>query len=140
MVSEVIRRLEPLAHLRRAAAEDVEFHGQHGKNDKVVLWCVSGNRDETVIERANELIIDREHPRRHLSLGYGVHRCVGNRLAEMRLRAIGEEIQESYSRFEVIGGLLYYGSSFANGCTSVTARIPPVYVEICVAGDQRERR
>jgi cytochrome P450 len=84
MVCESIRWQTPLAHMRRTAVEDVEFGGKRiRKGDKVVMWYISGNRDETVIERPDEYIIDRARPRQHISFGYGIHRCVGNRLAEL---------------------------------------------------------
>ncbi|MCB1853549.1 MAG: cytochrome P450, partial [Halieaceae bacterium] len=87
MVSEIIRWQTPLAHMRRTATRDVEFRGkQIRKGDKVVMWYISGNRDETAIERPDEFIIDRNNPRHHISFGFGIHRCMGNRLAEMQLR------------------------------------------------------
>ncbi len=75
----MIRWQTPLAHMRRTALEDIEFRGkQIKKGDKVVMWYVSGNRDEEVIERPYDFIIDRARPRTHLSFGFGIHRCVGN--------------------------------------------------------------
>ena len=86
MVSETIRWQTPLAHMRRTALQDIEIGGKTiKKGDKVVMWYVSGNRDDEVIENPNAYIIDRERPRQHLSFGFGIHRCVGNRLAEMQL-------------------------------------------------------
>jgi cytochrome P450 len=93
MVSETIRWQTPLAHMRRTATRDVEFGGKTiAKGDNVVMWYVSGNRDGAVIERPDDYIIDRARPRNHLSFGFGVHRCVGNRLAELQLTIIWEEI------------------------------------------------
>ena len=89
MVSEVIRWQTPLAHMRRVATEDVELGGKLiKKGQRVVMWYVSGNRDETAIERPDDFIIDRKNPRNHLSFGFGIHRCMGNRLAEMQLRVL----------------------------------------------------
>ena len=77
-VPEVIRWQTPLAHMRRTALADFEFRGkQIKKGDKVVMWYVSGNRDEEVIEKPYEFIIDRARPRTHISFGFGIHRCVG---------------------------------------------------------------
>jgi cytochrome P450 len=93
MVAEIIRWQTPLAHMRRTALEDIEIGGkQIRKGDKVAMWYVSGNRDEDVISNPNQLVIDRERARQHLSFGFGIHRCVGNRLAEMQLRIVWEEI------------------------------------------------
>jgi len=93
MVAEIIRWQTPLAHMRRTALQDIELGGkQIRKGDKVAMWYVSGNRDEDVISNPNQLVIDRERARQHLSFGFGIHRCVGNRLAEMQLRIVWEEI------------------------------------------------
>ena len=103
MVSEIIRWQTPLAFMRRTALEDVEMHGKTiKKGEKVLMWYVSGNRDETVIDRPNELIIDRPNARRHLSFGFGIHRCVGNRLAELQLTILWEEIMKRFQNIEVL--------------------------------------
>ena len=103
-VPEVIRWQTPLAHMRRTALEDIEFRGkQIKKGDKVVMWYVSGNRDEEVIDRPYEFIIDRARPRTHISFGFGIHRCVGLRLAELQLKIIWEEILKRFDTIEVIG-------------------------------------
>lgn len=104
MVSEIIRFQTPLAHMRRKATEDTELGGQKiRKGDKVVMWYVSGNRDEDVIDRPDEFLIDRPNARRHLSFGFGIHRCMGNRVAEMQLRILWEEIMNRFDRVEVVG-------------------------------------
>ena len=104
MVPEIIRWQTPLTHMRRTALEDSEIGGKRiAKGDKVVMWYLSGNRDETVIDRPEEFIIDRKSPRQHLSFGYGIHRCMGNRLAELQLRIIWEEIQKRFHFVEVVG-------------------------------------
>ena len=97
MVPEIIRWQTPLAYMRRTALEDVEIRGKKiKKGDKVVMWYVSGNRDEEVIDNPNSFIIDRERPRNHLSFGFGIHRCVGNRLADMQLEILWEEIMKRF--------------------------------------------
>jgi cytochrome P450 len=99
-VPEVIRWQTPLAHMRRTALQDVEFRGKEiRKGDKVIMWYVSGNRDEEVIERPYEFIIDRARPRTHLSFGFGIHRCVGIRLAELQLKIIWEEILKRFDKY-----------------------------------------
>ncbi|MDO9061096.1 MAG: cytochrome P450, partial [Bradyrhizobium sp.] len=96
-VPEVIRWQTPLAHMRRTALEDIEFRGQQiRKGDKVVMWYVSGNRDDAVIDRPYDFILDRARPRTHISFGFGIHRCVGIRLAELQLKIIWEEILKRF--------------------------------------------
>jgi cytochrome P450 len=125
MVSEIIRWQTPLAHMRRTAVADIELGGKTiRKGDKVVMWYLSGNRDDTVIERANEFIIDRARPRQHLSFGFGIHRCVGNRLAELQLKILWEEILKRFPVIEVVGEPVRVKSSFVRGFSSLPVRIP----------------
>jgi cytochrome P450 len=125
MVSETIRWQTPLAHMRRTATRDVEFGGkQIKKGDKVVMWYVSGNRDDEVIENPNAYIIDRERPRQHVSFGFGIHRCVGNRLAELQLQVIWEEILKRFPRIELLEEPIRVGSSFIKGYERMMVRIP----------------
>jgi cytochrome P450 len=124
-VPEVIRWQTPLAHMRRTALADVEFRGkQIRKGDKVVMWYVSGNRDEEVIERPYEFIIDRARPRTHISFGFGIHRCVGLRLAELQLKIIWEEILQRFGTIEVVGEPKRVYSSFVKGYESLPVRVP----------------
>ncbi len=75
--------------MSRVATRDIELGGKTIKQgDRVVMWYISGNRDEEMVDRPNEFIIDRERPRQHMSFGFGIHRCVGNRVAEMQLTII----------------------------------------------------
>ena len=116
MVCEVIRWQTPLAHMRRIATEDVELGGKTiKKGDRVVMWYVSGNRDEDVIEHPDEFIIDRENPRKHVSFGFGIHRCMGNRLAELQLKILWEEILARFERIEVSGEPVRVHSNFVMG-------------------------
>ena len=124
MVSEIIRWQTPLAHMRRTALEDVELAGkQIRKGDKVVMWYVSGNRDDEVIANPDAFVIDRERPRQHLSFGFGIHRCVGNRLAEMQLRIVWEEILKRFKHVEVVGEPRRVRSSFVKGYETLPVRI-----------------
>jgi cytochrome P450 len=126
MVSEIIRWQTPLAHMRRTATCDTELAGkQIKKGDKVVMWYVSGNRDETVIDRANEFLIDRKNVRQHLSFGWGVHFCVGSRLAEMQLRILWEEVMDRYREVEVVGDPVRVRSSFVKGFEKLPVRVHP---------------
>jgi cytochrome P450 len=125
MVSEIIRWQTPVAHMRRTALADFEIGGKTiRKGDKVVMWYVSGNRDETVIENPDAFIIDRERPRQHLSFGFGIHRCVGNRLAEMQLRVVWEEILKRFPVIEVVGEPVRATTSFLRAYRSMQALIP----------------
>jgi cytochrome P450 len=125
MVPEVIRWQTPLAHMRRTALVDTEMHGQTiRKGDRVVMWYVSGNRDDEVIENPDAFIIDRARPRTHLSFGFGIHRCVGMRLAELQLRIVWEEILKRFDRIEVVGEPKRVYSSFVRGIESLPVRIP----------------
>jgi len=124
MVPEVIRWQTPLAHMRRTALADTELGGkQIKKGDRVVMWYVSGNRDDEMIERPNEFIIDRARPRTHLSFGFGIHRCVGMRLAELQLRIVWEEMLKRFERIEVVGEPKRVYSSFVKGYESLPVRV-----------------
>ncbi len=126
MVSEIIRWQTPLAHMRRNALQDFELGGKTiKKGDKVIMWYVSGNRDETVIENPDAFIIDRERPRQHMSFGFGIHRCVGNRLAEMQLRIVWEEILKRWHKIEVVGEPKRVPSAFVKGYETLPVRIIP---------------
>jgi cytochrome P450 len=123
-VPEVIRWQTPLAHMRRTALADIEFRGkQIKKGDKVVMWYVSGNRDETAIERPYEFLIDRARPRIHLSFGFGIHRCIGMRLAELQLKIIWEEIFKRFDNIEVVDEPKRVYSSFVKGYETLPVRI-----------------
>jgi len=89
------------------------------------MWYVSGNRDETVIDRANEFLIDRKNAKQHLSFGWGVHFCVGSRLAEMQLRILWEEVMTRYRNVEVVGEPIRVKSSFVKGFEKLPVRVHP---------------
>jgi cytochrome P450 len=125
MVSETIRWQTPIAHMRRVATRDIEIGSKTvKKGDLVVMWYISGNRDETVIDNPNAYMIDRARPRHHMSFGFGVHRCVGNRVAEMQLTIIWEEILKRFPRIEVVGEPVRTYSSFVHGFESMQVVIP----------------
>jgi cytochrome P450 len=110
--------------MRRTALADIEFRGkQIKKGDKVVMWYVSGNRDEEAIDQPYDFIIDRPRPRTHLSFGFGIHRCIGMRLAELQLRIIWEEIFKRFDRIEVVGEPRRVCSSFVKGYETLPVRI-----------------
>ncbi len=126
MVSEIIRWQTPLAYMRRVAKKDVVLNGQFiRKGDKVVMWYASGNRDEAVFDRADDLIIDRTNARNHISFGFGVHRCMGNRLAELQLRILWEELLPRFENIEVIGEPEYVQSNFVRGISKLMVQLTP---------------
>ena len=119
-VAEIIRWQTPLAYMRRTALEDVEMHGKTiKKGDKVAMWYVSGNRDERKFENPNTLIFDRPNARNHISFGFGIHRCFGNRLAELQLQILWDEMMKRFSRIEVTGEPTRNVSSFVKGYTKM---------------------
>ena len=125
MVSEIIRWVTPVIHMRRTATRDVELCGRRiREGDKVVLWYVSANRDETAIEQPDRFWIDRPRVRQHMSFGFGVHRCVGNRLAELQLRILWEELLPRFERIEVLGPPKRLYSNFIHGIRHLPVRIP----------------
>ena len=125
MVPEAIRWQSPVMYQSRRAMEDVEFGGKLiRKGDKVAMWYISGNRDGEVIEEPDRFIVDRERPRQHLSFGFGIHRCLGNRLAEMQLRILWEEIlARGWERIEVTGTPVYGYSNTLRGINALPVRI-----------------
>jgi len=124
LVSEIIRYQTPVLHMRRTARNDVELAGRSiAKGDKVVMWYISGNRDEEKIEHADQFIVDRAKPRQHLAFGAGIHRCVGDRLAEQQLRILWEEILQRGLRFEIMGPPQRLYSNFIRGIRSLPVRI-----------------
>ena len=115
-VSEIIRFQTPLSYMRRTANEDVEVGGKLiKKGDKIAMWYASGNRDESFFPDADKFIIDRPNVRRHMAFGFGIHRCMGNRVAEAQLRIVWEEILKRYHRLEVVGEPERVEHSFVHG-------------------------
>jgi cytochrome P450 len=124
LVHETIRFQTPVIHMRRTATRDTEFGGLAiGKGDKVVMWYVSGNRDESVIDQPDAFIIDRAKPRQHLAYGAGIHRCVGERLADLQLRVLWEEILRREMEIEVVERPVRVYSNFLRGLRSMPVRI-----------------
>ena len=126
MVAEIIRYQTPLAYMRRTALVDTELGGKQIKaGEKLLMWYVSGNRDSDVIENADDFIIDRKQARNHLSFGFGIHRCMGNRLAEMQLRILWEEILERFDFVELVGEPEMVKSSFVKGYSKLPVVLHP---------------
>jgi cytochrome P450 len=125
LVPEIIRWQTPVAHMRRTAKKDFEIGGKTIKaGEKVVMWYVSGNRDETAIDNPEAFIVDRERPRHHVSFGFGIHRCVGMRLAEMQLRIVWEEILKRFPTIEIVEEPVRLKSCFLRAYRKLMVRIP----------------
>ena len=122
--SEVIRWQTPLAHMRRTALADTEFNGHAiAKGDKVIMWYIAANRDETVFPDAERFDIERANARRHLSFGFGIHRCVGARLAELQLQVLFDEMIKRRMTVEVTGEPTYVAQCFVHGYTRLPVTI-----------------
>ena len=127
MVAEIVRWQTPVIHMRRTALENYELGGQQiRKGDKVVMWYLSGNRDDSVFEDPDKLIIDRPNARAHVAFGFGVHRCMGNRLAELQLRVLWEEIMNRFHMVEVVGDVERLPNNFIRGIKDVPVRLHPL--------------
>ena len=126
MVSEIIRWQTPLAYMRRIAKQDTMLNGQFiRKGDKLVMWYASGNFDERAIENPEQFIIDRKDARNHLSFGFGVHRCMGNRLAELQLKILWEEILARFDKLEVVDEPEIVQSNFVRGYSKLMVKLTP---------------
>ena len=124
MVSEIVRWQTPVLHMRRTLNRDLDFRGKSMKaGDKVVMWYISGNRDDSIHENPDRLIVDRANARHHVAFGFGVHRCMGNRLAEMQLRIIWEEIMNRFRWVEVVGEETRLKSNFIRGIKALPVRV-----------------
>ncbi|MGH7043740.1 MAG: cytochrome P450 [Acetobacteraceae bacterium] len=125
LAQEIIRWQSPIIHMRHTAIADAEVGGQRiHEGDKVVMWYVSANRDPEMVDDPDSFRIDRAHPRQHLSFGYGIHRCVGARLAELQLTVLWEEILKRFPVIEVVGEPKRIYSNFIRGIASLPVRIP----------------
>lgn len=115
-VQEIIRWQTPLAHMRRTATQDAELFGHNiSEGDKMILWYISANRDESVFENADQIIVDRDNARRNLAFGYGIHRCVGARLAELQIRILLEEMAERRMQVNLVGDVERVHACFVHG-------------------------
>jgi cytochrome P450 len=123
-VPEVIRWQTPLSYMRRTATRDTELGGkQIKKNDQLLMWYISANQDEDMFENAEAIDIDRPNADRHLSFGYGIHFCMGSRLAELQLRILWEEILNRFEDIEVQDEPTRTFSSFVHGYTELPVQV-----------------
>ncbi len=125
MVPEIIRWQTPLSYMRRTATEDVEVNGkQIRKHDQVLMWYISANRDPDMFgDNADVIDIERPNADRHLAFGYGIHYCMGSRLAELQLRILWEEVLQRFERIEVVDEPTFTLSSFVNGYKYLPVKI-----------------
>ena len=114
-----------MAHVKLRVPRSFEkIMQRHEREIMRYLLRVSGNRDDTVIKNADRYIIDRPRPRQHISFGFGVHRCVGNRLAELQLQIVWEEILKRFPEIRVVGAPKRTYSTFVKGYESLPVIIP----------------
>ncbi|CAN5294082.1 cytochrome P450 [soil metagenome] len=119
-VAEMIRYQTPVIHMRRTATRDTELGGKTiRQGDKVVMWYVSGNRDESAIDDPETFRIDRPKVRQHLAFGAGIHRCVGDRLAELQIQILWREMLKRRMRPEIAGEPVRLYSNFIRGIRSL---------------------
>jgi cytochrome P450 len=114
----------PLAHMRRTCTEDTEVFGQTiKKGDKVVLWYLAANHEDEIFENPHKLDLKRENAKRHIAFGYGIHRCVGARLAELQLRILLEEMHKRRMRVHVAGDVERVRANFVHGFRKLEVEI-----------------
>jgi cytochrome P450 len=123
--SEIFRWQTPLAHMRRTATRDTDLMGQTiREGDKLALWYLSANRDESVFgDDADAIRVDRPNARRHLAFGHGIHRCVGARLAELQIGILLEEMAARRMRVNVLAEPTRIAGCFVHGYKSLPVQI-----------------
>jgi cytochrome P450 len=121
---EVIRWSCPTHFMRRTAAADTELGGAAIRaGDKVILWYVSGNRDEAEFDRPDVFDVGRS-PNRHLSFGRGgPHLCLGVHLARLEVKVVLAALARRVSRFELAGEPRRIRSNFTNGLKTLPVRV-----------------
>ncbi len=124
LAGEIFRYQTPIIHMCRTVTRNTKLGNQKiQKGDRVVLWYISANQDERIIENPNKFIIDRDKPNKHLSFGAGIHRCIGERLANLQLRILWEEILRQKMIIDVVGRPTRKYSNFIRGISHLPVRI-----------------
>jgi linalool 8-monooxygenase len=124
-VKEMVRFASPVMHMRRTATADTTLANKDiAKGDKVVMWYISGNRDEEVYDRPEVFDITRRNVQ-HVAFGTGQHVCVGFRLAEMQLRVAFSHLARRVQRFEIVSAPRRFRSNFINGLKNLDVRLVP---------------
>ena len=123
--SEIIRWQTPLAHMARTPLQDTELMGHRiAAGDKVVMWYLSANRDESVFgDTGEDFVVDRPNARRHLAFGHGIHRCVGARLAELQVSILMEEMAARRMRVSVLAEPDRVAACFVHGYRKLPVEI-----------------
>ena len=123
---EVLRWTCPTHFMRRTATTDTTLGGAHMREgDKVILWYVSGNRDEAEFDNPDTFDVARD-PNRHLSFGRGgPHLCLGLHLARLEVKAVLAALAQRVKRFELAGDPVRIRSNFTNGLRELPIRMEP---------------
>ncbi len=122
-VEEALRMFPAFAHFRRTATHDTELHGQEIKEgEKVVMWYVSSNRDETRYEDPDRFDVTRKPDHQAFGAG-GRHFCLGTALARLELRILIEETLARYPRIAIDGRPAHVQSLFLNQLKSLPVRL-----------------
>jgi cholest-4-en-3-one 26-monooxygenase len=126
VVEESLRMFPAFAHFRRTATRDVELNGRTiRKGDKVALWYVSSNRDETRYEDPDHFSVTRNPEHQAFGAG-GRHFCLGTALARLELRTLFEETLKRYPQIEIAGTPAYVESPFVNQLKTLPVRLGPL--------------
>ena len=123
-IEEVLRYDSPAQHSARSVARDVEWHGQTVPGGSVMLVLKgSANRDERVFENPERFDITRDAP--HLSLGYGIHYCLGAALARLEGRVALDEVLQRFPEWEVdTDGAHLASTSTVRGWEALPVTVP----------------
>lgn len=124
VADEIIRLASPTMHFRRTATKEIELHNKTiKKGDKVLLWFVSGSRDEAVFDNPNEVQLDRT-PNRHLAFGQGgAHVCLGMHLAKLEVRITLEELVKRVDFIKAIEPPTWTRSNFICGVKKLRVKV-----------------
>ncbi len=125
MVEESLRMFPAFAHFRRTANEDVELNGTTiREGEKVVMWYVSSNRDESRYPEPDRFDVERNPEHQAFGAG-GRHFCLGAALARLELQILFEETLKRYPEIEIAGHPRYAANPFVNQLTTLPVRLGP---------------
>ena len=104
MSHEALRLVSPVITMRRTATEETEIAGQQiAENEKVIMWYGAANRDPDVFPDPDRFDMHRPNVEKHLAFGHGVHKCLGNRIAQMQLNIAYERIFDRFPNIQWTG-------------------------------------
>ena len=134
MSDEALRMVSPVKHMRRTALEDTELNGQRiAKDEKVVMWYGAANRDPSIFPDPDKFDLTRDNVSKHLAFGYGVHKCLGQRVAQMQLRVAYEQLFQRFPDIEFTGDIKYAPNALVHA-------ISKLKVNLYVRGNRRPTR